>query len=82
MPPSDIRLMTLRNIAPGLGFDCSVDKVPFKTNEHHGNGGYLGEYAPFMTLPDAATLPQNAVPFIQGRTYWASCAPSFGASSW
>ena len=66
MPPSDIRLMTLRHIAPGPGFDCSVDKVPFKTNEHHGNGGYLGEYAPFMTLPDAATLPPNAVPLIQG----------------
>jgi hypothetical protein len=71
MPESDIRLMTLRNIVSGPGFECTLDNVPFKTSEHHGNGGYLGEYAPFMTLPKAATLPPQAIPYIQG----GSCAP-------
>lgn len=71
MAPDDIRLVTLRNILPGPGFGCAVNNVPFKTNEHHSNGGYMGEYAPFVTLPDAATLPQNAVPLVQG----GDCAP-------
>lgn len=71
MAPEDIRLVTLRNLVPGPGFICEVGNVPFKSSEHHSNGGYLGEYAPYVTLPDAATLPQSAVPLIQG----GNCTP-------
>lgn len=70
LPPRDLRLVTLRNILTAADFPCAIGNVPFKANEHHANGGYLGEYAPFLDFPVAANLPLEAVPRVQG----GSCA--------
>ncbi len=66
LPPKTIRMMTLRNILPAATFGCSTDNVPFRTGEHHPNGGYMGEYAPVATFPLAANLPSKAVPLVPG----------------
>lgn len=68
---SAVSRLTLRNILPGAGFDCSTNNVPHRTAEHHTNGGYMGAYAPFVAYSVAANLPQQAAPFPQA----GSCAP-------
>ena len=65
LPAGDPRLVTLRNILPAPNFPCSIDNVPFKTNEHNANGGYMGQYVPFVDFPFASQLPPTAVPFVQ-----------------
>lgn len=62
---SNIERITLRNILPAETFDCGIDNVPFKTNEYHGNGGYMGEYVPTVDFPFVNILPLMAMPYIQ-----------------
>lgn len=68
LPERDLRLATLRNILPAPDFACSVNNVPFKTNEYNSNGGYMGEYAPFVDFPFASSLPTVAEPYHQPGT--------------
>jgi len=71
LPAIALVQMTLRQILPTPAFDCSTANVPFRTNEHHSNQGYMGDYAPVVSFPVAADLPAVAVPLMQG----GSCAP-------
>lgn len=68
LPLSDARLVTLRNILPAPTFRCAVGNVPFKTNEYNANGGYMGEYAPFVDFPFVTQLPAVAEPYLQAGT--------------
>lgn len=58
LPVSDMRQVTIRNILPAETFKCQIDNVPIKTNEHHANGGYMGEYIPYVDFPFASVLPE------------------------
>ncbi len=68
LPEQSFRQMTLRNLRPSPDFTCSNNNVPHRTAEHHANGGYMGEYSPFVVFPTAASLPPVAAPFPQGGT--------------
>ncbi len=65
LPVVPLRLITMRNIIPGANFSCAVDIVPFKTNEHNEQNGYLGEYAPFIDYLLPTDLPIYAVPRVE-----------------
>jgi len=65
LPVVPLRLITMRNILPSAGFSCAIDKVPYSTNEHNDQNGYLGEYAPFIDYPVPTDLPVNAVPRLE-----------------
>jgi hypothetical protein len=66
--PADLMKLerfVLRNVLPSAGFACSTDNVPYSTFEHHENGGYMGEYAPFVDFPLVDQLRPYAVPYRQ-----------------
>ena len=65
LPVLPLRLITMRNILPSVGFSCAIDNVPFRTNEHNDQNGYLGEYAPFIDYLVPTDLPVNAVPRVE-----------------
>lgn len=65
LPVVPLRLLTLRNIVPSTSFSCAIDVVPFNTNEHNDQNGYLGEYAPFIDYLLPMSLPLNAVPRVE-----------------
>jgi hypothetical protein len=64
LPVSDAERLTLRNLLSAPSFPCKIENVPFKTNEHHDNGGYLGQYVPTVDFPFANLLPQRALPYV------------------
>jgi hypothetical protein len=57
--------LVMRNYLPAATFFCSTNNVPFRTAEYNPNGGYMGEYAPVISMPIAAGLPQTAQPLVQ-----------------
>lgn len=57
--------IVMRNYLPADAFQCSTWNVPFRTAEYHPGNGYMGEYAPIVTFPTAASLPAVAVPVVQ-----------------
>ncbi len=65
LPVVPLRLITIRNILPSPGFTCSIDIVPYMTNEHNDQNGYLGEYAPFIDYLVPTDLPVYAVPRVE-----------------
>jgi hypothetical protein len=60
--------LVLRNYLPATGFNCSTRSVPFRTAEYHLNGGYMGDYAPVVTFPQAAALPSVAQSLVLGES--------------
>jgi hypothetical protein len=71
LPEFDLLRMDIRNLITGESFGCSTANVPHRTAEHHPNGGYMSEYAPFVIYPLAVDLPPVALPFPQ----FGSCDP-------
>lgn len=57
--------IVLRNYLYPETFTCTTDNVPFRTAEYEPNGGYMGEYAPLVSWPVAATLPVTPPPVVQ-----------------
>ncbi len=68
LPEVAARQIAIRNIIPQAEFPCPVTRVPFYTNEHNTDGGYLGEYAPFVDYPIPANLPLRAIPRVESGT--------------
>ncbi len=71
LDPSNFDRVDIRNLVPSATFGCSTANVPFRTAEHHPNGGYMGEYVPYVGYPPAANLPPTADPIVQV----GSCTP-------
>lgn len=59
--------LMLRLILPQAAFTCAPNNIPFRTNEHHSGGGYMGDYAPFVDFPVAATLPLHPVLLVRNE---------------
>jgi hypothetical protein len=57
--------LVMRNYLPSATFPCSTSNVPARTSEYHPMNGYMGEYAPVITFPMAASLPVLAAPLVQ-----------------
>lgn len=52
-----LRSLTIRNILTGPEFRCRISDIPYHTGEHHGAGGYLGDYTPVVDYLFADQIP-------------------------
>ncbi|HUE04967.1 MAG TPA: hypothetical protein VMR62_35785 [Bryobacteraceae bacterium] len=57
-----LTLLSLRHIIPGTDFNCAGQFVPYRTAVDTPSGNLLGDYAPVVDYPLAATLPHKASP--------------------
>jgi hypothetical protein len=65
MPAMSFYRAVLRTYLPAPTFNCSTIHVPPRTAEYNPGGGYMGDYAPIVTLPLATALPPVAQALVQ-----------------
>jgi hypothetical protein len=65
VPAIPVARLVMRNYLSSESFSCTTENVPIRTAEYHPAGGYMGEYAPVVTFPTAASLPGTAAPLVQ-----------------
>lgn len=63
--PLAFQRLVMRNYLRAQTFTCTTDNVPFRTAEFEPSGGYMGEYAPLVSMPIASTLPTTPAPIQQ-----------------
>ncbi len=59
-----LNLLDLRHIAPGGGFNCAGQFVPYRTTAATPGASLMGDYMPVIDYPAAATLPATATPLV------------------
>ncbi len=72
LPAKPLAYLGLRNILPDPAFQCSTSSIPSRVGEHHAEGGYMGDYAPFGVYVVPSDLPHMA-PRLTGG---GSCTPA------
>lgn len=60
----DLVLLTMRHIIPSPGFNCTGQLMPYHTSIDTPAGSLVGDYAPVVDYPLAATLPTDAAPLV------------------
>jgi hypothetical protein len=61
----NLQSVTMRDILPNPGFQCSNFNVPFLYTEYNPEGGYMGNYVPTVDFPTATEIPTVAVPIVR-----------------
>ncbi len=68
----DLNAVTMRDILPGAGFQCSDFNVPFLYTEYNPEGGYMGAYVPTVDFPASSQIPMTPVPVTRANSCLAA----------